>query len=100
MVTCCKNMKTTNMLGVMVSKLGEKLKATVLHSGQDMSDTSSIFARWWDSPVSPLVVSDKTLPSLSMVGAYRGTVLIHWDLPTDSKKTFPLRFVFIKSAPE
>ena len=94
-VICCKDMKTTNMLGVMVSELGEK--ATVLHSGQDMSETRTIYERWLDSPVSPLVVSDTTLPSLSMVGADRGTVLMHWDLPTDSKKTFSLRFVFIKS---
>ena len=72
-------------------------KATVLHSGQDMSETRSLYERWLDSAVSPLVVSDTTLPSLSMVGADRGTVLIHWDLPSDSKKTFSLRFVFIKS---
>ena len=66
-VICCKDMKTTNMLGVMVSELGEK--ATVLHSGQDMSETRSINERWLDSPVSPLVASDTTLPSLSTVGA-------------------------------
>ena len=31
-----------------------------------------------------------------MVWADRGTVLIHWDLPTDSKTTFSLRFTFIR----
>ena len=32
-----------------------------------------------------------------MMGVDRGTVLIHWDLPTDSKTTFSLRFTFIRS---
>ena len=45
------------------------------------------------------MVRDTALPSLAMVGADRGTVLIHWDLPTDSKNTFTftLRFTFIRS---
>jgi hypothetical protein len=42
-VICCRDMKTTNMVGLMVSELGEK--ATVLHSGQDMSESRSIFSR-------------------------------------------------------
>jgi hypothetical protein len=29
--------------------------------------------------------------------ADRGTVLIHWDLPTDSETTFSLRFTYISS---
>ena len=40
---------------------------------------------------------DTALSSLAMVGSDRGTVLIHWDLPTDSKTTFTLRFTFIRS---
>ena len=91
MVICCRDLKTTNMLGLMIGEMGEK--ATLLHSGHDMHDVKTIFERWLDSPVSPLVVCDKTLPSLTMVGADRGTVLVHWDVPTDSKKTFSLRFV-------
>ena len=95
MIICCKDMKTTKMLGMMVAEMGEK--ATVLNSDQDMYDVRSMFERWLDSPFSPLVVSDKTLPSLSMTGADRGTVLVHWDVPTDSKTSFSLRFIFIKS---
>jgi len=95
MIICCKDMKTSKMLGMMVAEMGEK--ATILNSDQDMYDVRSIFERWLDSPFSPLVVSDKTLPSLSMAGADRGTVLVHWDVPTDSKKSFSLRFIFIKS---
>ena len=79
----------------MVSELGEKV--TFLHSGQDMSESRSIFSRWCDARATPLVVRDTALPSLAMVGADRGTVLIHWDLPTDSKTTFTLRFTFIRS---
>ena len=50
---CCKDMKTTNMVGLMVSELGEKV--TVLHSGQDISESRLIFSRWSDAPVTPLV---------------------------------------------
>ena len=64
-VICCRDMKTTNMVGLMVSELGEK--ATVLHSGQDMSESRSIFSRWCDASVTPLVFSDTALTSLAMV---------------------------------
>jgi len=42
-VICCKNMKTTNMMG----KLGKK--ETLLHSGQDKSKARSIFSRCCDA---------------------------------------------------
>ena len=87
MVICCRDMKTTNMVGLMV-ELGEK--ATFLNSRQDMSESRSIFSRWCDAQATPLVVRDTALPSLAMVGADKGTVLIHWDLPTNSKTTFTL----------
>ena len=92
MVICCKDMKTTGMLSLMVSEVGEK--ATVLHSGQDMHAVRSRYERGLDTPSCPLVVSDD---SLTMVGADRGTILVHWDIPTDSKTTFSLRFFFVKS---
>ena len=79
----------------MVSELGEKV--TFLLSGQDMSESRSIFSRWCDARATPLVVRDTAMPSLAMVGASRGTVLINRDLPTDSKTTFTLRFTFIRS---
>ena len=41
--------------------------------------------------------SNTALISLAMVGADRGTILIHWDLPTESKTTFSLCFTFISS---
>ena len=56
----------------------------------DMSESRSIFSRWCDAQATPLVVRDTALPSLAMVGADKGTVLIHWDLPTNSKTTFTL----------
>ena len=83
------NTKTTKIVGLVVSELGEM--STVLHSGQVMSESWSIFGRWCDDRVNPLVVS------LATVGADWGTVLIHWDLPTDNKTTFSLRFTFIGS---
>jgi hypothetical protein len=95
MVICCNDLKTTNMLGLVVSKLGER--ATVLHSGQDMSEARSVFDLLCDTPVTSLVASDTTLSSLFMVGADRGTFLAQWDLPTDSKTTFSLRLTFIRS---
>ena len=55
-VICCRDMKTTNVVVLMVSELG--VKATVLHSGQDMSESRSIFSRWCNAPVTPLVFSD------------------------------------------
>ena len=95
MVICCKDLNTTHMLGKMVSKLGEKV--TVLHSGKDKSEARLIFDMWCQTPVTPLVISDTILLSLAMDGVDRGTVLIHWDLPTDSMTTFSLRFIFIKN---
>ena len=95
MVICCNDLKSTNMLGLVVSKLGER--ATILHSGQDMSESRSVFDWWCDTPVISLVASDTTLPSLFMVGADMGTLLAQLDLPTDSKTTFSLRLTFIRS---
>jgi len=95
MVICCRDIDTIKVLETVIREVGER--PVLIHSRLDISDLKSVFDQWNNKPSNILVVSDDAMPSLNVPGADRGTILLHWDLPSESKSCFSSRLAFIKS---
>ena len=89
-VVCCRDSKTTQLVRFYVSELGKKCLTI-----NKNSDVFQIHETLNSRNAAVIAVSDPVLPCLELPAADRGTVLIHWDLPQDSKKYFLFRLMFV-----
>ena len=89
-VVCCRDSQTTHLVKLYLSELGKKCLTI-----NKESDVFDIHVTLTARSTSVIAVSDPVLPCLQLPAAERGTVLVHWDLPQDSKKYFLFRQMFV-----
>ena len=91
-VVCCRDSSTARMVRLYVSELGKKCLTVTTEA-----DVYEIHETLDQRNTAVIAVSDPVLPCLQLAWAARerGTVLIHWDLPQDSKKYFLFRLMFV-----
>ena len=91
-VVCCRDSRTAHLVRLYVSELGKKCLIV-----NTESDVYEIYETLDERNTAVIAVSDPVLPCLQLAEADRGTVLIHWDLPQDSKRTFLFRLMFVRA---